>query len=52
MKAKLQCPECQSVDLAPNRRVWHKQPPRTGKRIEVMQLKCRKCGRLFIPPKN
>ena len=49
MKAN-QCPECFSFSLAPNRRLWHRQPPRTGKRIEIMQMKCRTCGRLFIPP--
>ena len=46
MKAK-QCPECSSPDVANNRRVWHKD--KSGNRVPVMQMRCKDCGRLFIP---
>jgi len=40
------CPECKSANTANNRRVWRKE---NGKRIQVMQFRCKDCGRLFIP---
>jgi len=44
------CPECSSNVIANNRRVWHKD--KLGKRVLIMQMRCRSCGRLFIPPEK
>ena len=49
-KLKPKCPECGSANTSNNRRVWHKD--KLGKRVIVFQMRCRSCGRLFIPPEK
>ena len=49
-RIKPKCPECGSINTSPNRRVWHKD--KLGKRVIVFQMRCRSCGRLFIPPEK